>query len=112
MVWGGAANKSQIQGANQNLVIKSDAATTDGSIQLNGGSVILNNNLTFGVAGGVSNVVAAGAHMRFYDSGQSTNAFLSGSNVGVTLNRETSINGALPAVALSGACRSDYDRDI
>jgi len=95
LVWGGAANKSQIQGANQNLVIKSDAATNDGSIQLNGGSVILNNNLTFGVAGGVSNVVAAGAHMRFYDSGQSTNAFLSGSNVGVTLNRETSINGAL-----------------
>jgi hypothetical protein len=95
LVWGGAANKSQIQGANQNLVLKSDAATNDGSIQLNGGSVILNNNLTFGVAGGVSNVVAAGTQMRFYDSGQSTNAFLSGSNVGVTLNRETSINGAL-----------------
>ena len=44
MVWGGAANKSQIQGANQNLVIRSDAATTDGSIQLESSQGILVNN--------------------------------------------------------------------
>lgn len=44
LVWGGAANKSQIQGANQNLVIKSDAATNDGSIQLESSQGILVNN--------------------------------------------------------------------
>lgn len=44
LVWGGAANKSQIQGANQNLVIRSDAATTDGSIQLESSQGILVNN--------------------------------------------------------------------
>jgi hypothetical protein len=45
LVWGGAANKSQIQGSNQNLVIKSDAATNDGSIQLESSQGILVNNV-------------------------------------------------------------------
>lgn len=44
LVWGGAANKSQIQGTNQNLVIKSDASTNNGSIQLESSQGILVNN--------------------------------------------------------------------
>ena len=93
--WGITADRASITGSDDNLLLKADNGTLNGSIQLGSGTAILNNNVTFGVAGGNTNIVSASTQVNFYDSGQSSNAFLTGTNVGVTLNRETSINGAL-----------------
>ena len=93
--WGITADRASITGSDDNLLLKADNGTLSGSIQLGSDMVILNNNVTFGVTGGNSNIVSASPQVKFYDSGSTTNAFLTGTNVGITLNRETSITGAL-----------------
>lgn len=93
--WGITADRASITGSDDNLLLKADNGTLDGSIQLGSGMAILNNNVTFGVTGGNTNIVSASPQVKFYDSGSTTNAFLTGTNVGITLNRETSITGAL-----------------
>jgi hypothetical protein len=92
MVWGNSANQSQIQGANQNLVLKSDAGSLNGSIQLNGSSVVVNNTLTLGQNGTTTNIVGSGNIMQFSNAGNTATPGLVVSNVGITLNRETSCN--------------------
>ena len=92
LVWGNSANRAQLLGADQNLVIRSDAASLDGSIQLNGQSVIMNNTLTIGQNSTTTNIVGSGNIMQFSNAGNTATPGLIVSNVGITLNRETSCN--------------------
>ena len=91
-VWGTNSNRAQIQGSDQNLVLKSDAASLNGSIQLNGSSVIMNNTLTVAQNSTTTNIVGSGNIMQFSNAGNTATPGLVVSNVGITLNRETSCN--------------------
>ena len=90
--WGTNNDRPTITGADQSLVLKSDNTTLNGSIQLNGSEVIMNNQLTIGQNGTTTNIVGAGNIMQLCNANNTGTPALIASNVGITLNRETSCN--------------------
>lgn len=92
LTWGTGINRSQITGADQNLVLKSNIADLNGSIQLNGSSVVMNNTLTIAQNSSTTNIVGSGNIMQFSNAGNTATPGLVVSNVGITLNRETNCN--------------------